>query len=60
MLIDQRNPEPYPYLRKRLFIQQERTVGHSIMLFVDMRRYKENHPFFSNSPHYQGKGFQRG
>ena len=44
----------------RLFIQQERTVEPSIMLFVDMRRYKKNHPFFSNGPHYQEKGFQRG
>jgi len=33
-------------------------VEHSVMLFVDMRRYKKNHPFFSNSPHYQEKGFQ--
>ncbi len=43
---------------KRLFIQQERMVEHSAMLFVDMRRYKKNHPFFSNGPHYQEKGFQ--
>ena len=62
MLIVQRNPEPYPYLRKpaEMTFYPARTVGHSIMLFVDMRRYKENHLFFSNSPHCQEKGFQRG
>lgn len=48
MLIDQRNPEPYPYLRKpaeTTFYPARKDGWAFYYAFVDMRRYKENHPF---------------